>query len=1555
MNASRLNLGAALAAAAALACLIPLGSTAANPSAGTISNTNRLVTWDGPAVIAPTGSANCNGPANPNCDNFQLTIGTPYPAFPFLVEIKLQPFGAGDWDLQVYRGNVLVGSSGNAPSQLETVTLTINSPADTGLYVVSGSPFAPSPGLASYTASAEIKLLPTPPPPPPPGGENLTYANFPAPNGLGQGAGEPSIGANWVSGRTMYQAGFETLRVDWDECSSPPKDTWRDVSFPSTSITGLDPIGFCDSKTGRYFASQLTGQDSASAFTDNDGNDWTPSQGGGIPSGVDHQTFGGGKYHLPLTTGVGYSHAVYYCSQEVVTAFCARSDNGGLTFGAGIPTWTLAQCGGLHGHVKVAPNDGTVYVPNKSCNGHQGVAVSEDNGLTWNVQTILTSVNGEWDPSIAIGSDGTAYMGWDEGGGHAKVAVSQDHGVTWSIPFDAGASLGVAHTAFPAVVAGDGDRAAFAFLGTTYSGPGGAGDDPNWPGEWHLYVAHTYNRGLSWTTVDVTPNDPVQKGTICAGGFNGCPNGTRNLLDFMDATVDKFGRVLVGYADGCLGSCVTGGPTSKSELATIARQVNGRRLFAQYDVAAVPDAPRVTAKADPGPPAVNHLSWDAPDDHGSAISAYKIYRRVSTTTTLLATVGGSVRTYDDVTSLSNVFYRVTAVNGNGEGSFCEVAPTTAGGPVEDACSVPGITVVEDPAGDFNPAGSTKQDIRKVSAAGLFSGGTDTLVFTMKVDNLSGSPPLNASWRIVWTSPNQTSYFVSMDTFVTPANPSGAPVFSYGTFANNIFSRVAAADGGTFSADGTISITIATSKIGSPAAGDFLTGLNGRTQLLIGAAGTGALAQIDSTGSGSYAIRTCTAGAPDAVDDSATTGENTRVTIPVLANDTDPDGNPITVTNVGQPAHGTATNNGDGTVTYRPALSFFGQDSFTYTIRDSTGLTDTATVHVTVTPFCPLVPSGSFSDTFEPAAKPGWTVNTAVNNLGPLSPTWQVATDAQAHSPTHSFFSDATTLDLKDDRLVAPPQDLSSSSQLIFWHRFNFESGFDGGVVEVSTDGGSTWTDVLAGGGSFASGGYNGTIAANFGSPIAGRAAWTGGPVNAIAAPMSRVVVNLGAFAGTGVKVRFRLAADPLAIGSLPGQGWWIDDVELTNTLVVSQCNRPPIANDDTTSTVTNTPVTVNVVANDQDPDNDALTVQSNTQPAHGSATHTSSSVTYTPASGYVGPDTFNYTINDGNGHTASAKVTVTVSPAPNRAPDAVNDSATTQRNTPVAIPVLANDTDPDGDPLAVTGASDPPHGSAAVNQNGTITYTPDAGYTGGDSFTYSISDGRGGTDTATVAVTVTQPPNTAPAAVDDAATTPEGTAVTVNVVANDTDPDGDSLTVTGITQPAHGTATNNGNGTVTYTPTAGYVGTDGFDYTISDGHGGTDTGHVSLTVIERTSTEGAKVTGGGSIPASGGSADANVNGQVKHGVATGKVSYTAPGVSVKGSITSLEVNPSTHARIGGPCQIGGQPCRYLVEIDDLSDSGSGGDRFSIHVYDGNGNLLYQNSGLLTRGNFQVHS
>ena len=399
-------------------------------------------------------------------------------------------------------------------------------------------------------------------------------------------AGEPSVGVSWKSGATFLQAGLETDLVTF---GANGRSAWEDTAPLQTAMLSLDPIAFLDSATGRLFVSQLTLVGSLMAYSDDDGKTWSTSQGSGLPAGADHQTVGGGPYPAeggvsPLTS---YPHAVYYCSQDIVTALCARSDNGGLTFGAGVPIYTLASCGGLHGHVKVAP-DGTVYVPNSDCNGHPSVAVSTNAGLTWTVRSLPNGRGGELDPSVAIGKDNTLYLSYADSDGAAMVAVSRDRGQTWTTPLDIGKRLGVVSTAFPVAVAGDGDRAAVAFLGTR---SGGKAQDVDFGkdttktkyvgGEYHLYIATTSDRGVTWRAVDVTGKDPVQRGRICMGGTT-CSDDDRNLLDFMDVTVDRQGRVLVGWADGCTGSCVESNLVAANRHTSqgrITRQSSGLPLF----------------------------------------------------------------------------------------------------------------------------------------------------------------------------------------------------------------------------------------------------------------------------------------------------------------------------------------------------------------------------------------------------------------------------------------------------------------------------------------------------------------------------------------------------------------------------------------------------------------------------------------------------------------------------------------------------------------------------------------------------------------------------------------------------------------------------------------------------------------------------------------------------------------------------------------------------------------------------------------------------------------
>ena len=554
-------------------------------------------------------------------------------------------------------------------------------------------------------------------------------------------------------------------------------------------------------------------------------------------------------------------------------------------------------------------------------------------------------------------------------------------------------------------------------------------------------------------------------------------------------------------------------------------------------------------------------------------------------------------------------------------------------------------------------------------------------------------------------------------------------------------------------------------------------------------------------------------APDAVDDAALTTPGKPVTVSVLANDSDSDGDTLTVTAVTQGTRGSVTTNGT-TVTYSPGSGFTSSDSFTYTIGDGNGGTDTATVTVSRADCL-----GSFADDLEPAPEPGWTfthANGGVGGLGVTLTTWAHTLDPLAHSSSHSFFSDASDISAsKDDRVIAPAVGATPNTRLSFWHRFATEDGFDGGALEVSSDNGATWTDVIAAGGSFVSGGYNGALNA-----LGGRAGWTGisGPT------MTEVVVNLGALAGKTIRIRWRLVTDTNA-GNL---GWWIDDIAFSG-IASNTCqgggNTAPAAGDDEALTQMGTAVNVDVLANDSDADGDTLTVSSVGQPSNGAASANGGSITYTPNAGFHGSDAFTYTVSDGNGGSDTAQVTVRV----NAAPLAQDDAAATNEDQPATIDAAANDRDSDGDSLTVSSVSQPANGSASANADGSISYVPNANFHGPDTFTYTIGDGNGGSDSATVTVNVSAV-NDAPNAVDDNAATAKNKTVRISVLANDSDVDGDAVTVSSVSPAPNGTVSIRNDGTVSYRPRPNFTGTDSFTYTIRDASGGADTATVTVTV-----------------------------------------------------------------------------------------------------------------------------
>ena len=225
-------------------------------------------------------------------------------------------------------------------------------------------------------------------------------------------------------------------------------------------------------------------------------------------------------------------------------------------------------------------------------------------------------------------------------------------------------------------------------------------------------------------------------------------------------------------------------------------------------------------------------------------------------------------------------------------------------------------------------------------------------------------------------------------------------------------------------------------------------------------------------------------------------------------------------------------------------------------------------------------------------------------------------------------------------------------------------------------------------------------------------------------------------------------------------------------------------------------------------------------------------VSYTPASNFNGSDSFDYTVADGQGGTDTATVSVDVT-TDNNSPIAVDDSATTDEDITGTINVLSNDTDVDGDALTVDISTQPTNGSVVINTDETVSYTPASNFNGSDSFGYIVSDGQGGTDTATVTVTVIAVQD-APIAVDDIVITSPDVAVIIDVLSNDEDPDGDSLTVNSVTQPANGSVVMIADETLSYMPVSNFNGVDSFSYTVADGQGNTDTATVTVTVTGHT-------------------------------------------------------------------------------------------------------------------------
>ncbi|MCP5083297.1 MAG: tandem-95 repeat protein, partial [Alphaproteobacteria bacterium] len=546
--------------------------------------------------------------------------------------------------------------------------------------------------------------------------------------------------------------------------------------------------------------------------------------------------------------------------------------------------------------------------------------------------------------------------------------------------------------------------------------------------------------------------------------------------------------------------------------------------------------------------------------------------------------------------------------------------------------------------------------------------------------------------------------------------------------------------------------------------------------------------------------------PDAVNDTASVNEDSAVTINVLANDSDLDGDALSVT-AASAGNGSVSIRPDGSLDYTPNANFNGTDTVTYTISDGNGATDTATVSITVNP----INDGpdALDDTASVAEDSSVTINVLANDSD---------LDGDALSVTAASAGNGSVSIRPDGALDYTPNANFNGTDTVTYTISDGNGATDTATVAITVNPVNDGPDALN---DTASLDEDTTVTINV---LANDSDLDGDALSVTAASAGNGSVSIrpdGALDYTP-NTNFN-GTDTVTYTISDGNG---GTDTATVAITVNGLNDAITARNDTASVDEDTAVSINVLANDSDLDGDPLSVTAASAGNGSVSIRPDGTLDYTPNANFNGTDTLTYTISDGNGSTDTATVAITVNPV-NDGPDALNDTASVNEDSIVTINVLANDSDLDGDALSVTAAS-AGNGSVSIRPDGSLDYTPNANFNGTDTVTYTISDGNGATDTATVSITV-NPVNDGPDAVNDVASVNEDSAVTINVLANDSDLDGDALSVTAASA-GKGSVSIRPDGSLDYTPNANFNGTDTVTYTISDGNGATDTATVSITV-----------------------------------------------------------------------------------------------------------------------------
>ena len=498
--------------------------------------------------------------------------------------------------------------------------------------------------------------------------------------------------------------------------------------------------------------------------------------------------------------------------------------------------------------------------------------------------------------------------------------------------------------------------------------------------------------------------------------------------------------------------------------------------------------------------------------------------------------------------------------------------------------------------------------------------------------------------------------------------------------------------------------------------------------------------------------------------------------------------------------------------YTPTTDFTGSDSFTFKVNDGTIDSNTATISITVEP----------KPNVQPFAN---ALSYTVTQPNTLSITL-VGTDADSDTLTYT--------------IVDSPSSGSLGSV-----------GSDGSVVYTPT------TD-FTGSDSFTYKVNDGTIDSNTATvsitvepepnttPVASNASYT------VTQPNTLSITLVGTDADSDT-LTYTIVGSPSngSLGSVGSGGsvvytpttdftgsdsftFKVNDGTIdSNTATVSitvnpEPNTTPIASN-ASYTVTQ-PNTLSITLVGTDADSDTLTYTIVGSPSNGSLGSVGSggSVVYTPTTDFTGSDSFTFKVNDGTIDSNTATVSITVNPEPNTTPIASNASYTVTQPNTLSITLVG--TDADSDTLTYTIVGTPSNGSlGSVGSDGSVVYTPTTDFTGSDSFTFKVNDGTIDSNTATISITVNPEPNTTPIASNASYSVTQPNTLSITLVG--TDADSDTLTYTIVDSPSNGSLGSVGSdGSVVYTPTTDFTGSDSFTYKVNDGTIDSNTATVSITV-----------------------------------------------------------------------------------------------------------------------------